>query len=129
MITYDVHFEGGRRLRKNEMLLEVECGGPSERSGRIICILCKLNRTIERVINLNVTLLGSVLYFVFVCSHARCSCCSTYPWATAHIGVESHKKGNSEASAKWKEVKGNPDKINELILKRKADLKEGLDNI
>ena len=28
-----------------------------------------------------------------------------------------------------KEVKEKPAKINELILKRKADLKEGLDNI
>ena len=38
----------------------------------------------------------------------------------------SHKKADSEASAKRKEVKGIPDKINELILKTKADLKEGL---
>ena len=28
-----------------------------------------------------------------------------------------------------KEVKGKPDKINELMLKTKADLKEGPDNI
>ena len=36
----------------------------------------------------------------------------------------SHEKADSEASAKWKEVKGKPDKIDELILKTKADLKE-----
>ena len=35
----------------------------------------------------------------------------------------------SEASAKWKEAKGKPDKINGLILKTKADLKERPDNI
>ena len=34
-----------------------------------------------------------------------------------------------EASAKTKKVNGNPDKINELILKTKADLKERPDNI
>ena len=33
------------------------------------------------------------------------------------------------ASAKWKEVYGKPDKINESILKMKAHLKERLDNI
>ena len=33
------------------------------------------------------------------------------------------------ASAKWKEVNRKPDKINELKLKTKADLKERLDNI
>ena len=33
------------------------------------------------------------------------------------------------ASAKWKEAIGKPDKINELILKTKADLKENSDNI
>ena len=33
------------------------------------------------------------------------------------------------ASAKWKEVYGKPDKINALILKTKADLKERPDNI
>ena len=31
------------------------------------------------------------------------------------------------ALAKWKEVNGKPDKINELILKTKADLNERLD--
>ena len=31
-----------------------------------------------------------------------------------------------DASIKWKEVKGKLDKINELILKTKADLKEKL---
>ena len=36
----------------------------------------------------------------------------------------SHGKADSEASAKWKGVRGKPDKINELILKTKADLKE-----
>ena len=33
------------------------------------------------------------------------------------------------ASAKWKEVNGKPDKINELILKTKANLREGPNNI
>ena len=33
------------------------------------------------------------------------------------------------ASAKWQEVKGKPKKINELILKTKAELKERPDNI
>ena len=33
------------------------------------------------------------------------------------------------ASAKWKEVNGKQDKINELILKTKTDLKERPDNI
>ena len=41
----------------------------------------------------------------------------------------SHKKADSGASAKWKNVKGKPDKINELILRSKGELKEGLDNI
>ena len=36
------------------------------------------------------------------------------------------KSNNSEASAKWKEVKGKWNKINELIIKRKSDLKEGV---
>ena len=36
----------------------------------------------------------------------------------------SHEKADSEASTKLKEVKGKPDKINELLLKRKAYLKE-----
>ena len=35
----------------------------------------------------------------------------------------------SLASAKWKEVNGKRDKVNELILKMKADLKERSDNI
>ena len=33
------------------------------------------------------------------------------------------------ASAKWKEVNGKPDKITELILKTKTDLKERPYNI
>ena len=33
------------------------------------------------------------------------------------------------ASAKWQEVKEKPEKINELILKTKAELKERPDNI
>ena len=48
---------------------------------------------------------------------------------TAHSKVKSHKKADSEASAKWKDVKGKSDKINELTLKTKGDLKEGPDNI
>ena len=39
------------------------------------------------------------------------------------------KKVDSEASAKWKEVKGKPGKINELMLKAKADMKERPDNL
>ena len=35
----------------------------------------------------------------------------------------------AQASTKWKEVKRRPEKINELILKTKADLKDGLDSI
>ena len=46
-----------------------------------------------------------------------------------HTQEYSHEKVDSEASAKWKEVKEKPDKINKLILRSKADLKEGLDNI
>ena len=41
----------------------------------------------------------------------------------------SHKKADSGASAKWKNLKGKPDKINELILRSKGELTEGLDNI
>ena len=33
------------------------------------------------------------------------------------------------ASAKWKKVNGKPDKINELMLETKDDLKERPDNI
>ena len=40
-----------------------------------------------------------------------------------------HGKEDSPASVKWKEVKGKPDKINELILKTTADLKLGPDKI
>ena len=39
-------------------------------------IVCGLNRTTERVVNLNVTWLGFCFCFDFVRSHARCSCCS-----------------------------------------------------
>ena len=48
----------------------------SEASFRYHCIVCGLNRTIERVISLNVTWIG----FVFVRSHARCGCCSIVCW-------------------------------------------------
>ena len=44
---------------------------------------------------------------------------------TAYTIVKIHEKPDSEASAKWREVKGKPDKINELIPKTKAGLKEG----
>ena len=37
--------------------------------------------------------------------------------------------GTRLSSAKWKEINRKPDKINELKLKTKADLKEGPDNI
>ena len=39
------------------------------------------------------------------------------------------RRYNSDTSAKQKEVKGKPEKINGLILKTKTDLKEGPDNI
>ena len=38
-------------------------------------------------------------------------------------------KATKKHIVRLKEVKGKPDKINKLILKRKADLKEGPDNI
>ena len=41
--------------------------------------------------------------------------------------IKPRKKADSEASAKWKEVKGKPDKINKLILKTKANLEDGPD--
>ena len=44
-------------------------------------------------------------------------------------GSAPHYGKPCEALAKWKEVKGKPDKINELILETKADLKEEPDNI
>ena len=53
----------------------------------------------------------------------------SYFWTTAQTRVWSHEKADNEASAKSKEVKGKPDKINELIPKTKADRKEGPDNI
>ena len=48
---------------------------PSERSGRIIRTPRKLNRTMERVVNLNATLLGPVPCSAPACSHAPRSCC------------------------------------------------------
>ena len=38
--------------------------------------------------------------------------------------IRPQKKADREVSTKWKEVNGKPDKVNELILKTKADLKE-----
>ena len=38
-------------------------------------------------------------------------------------------RATSLASAKWKEVHGKPDKINELTLKTKVDQKERTNNI
>ena len=38
-------------------------------------------------------------------------------------------KSRQSSFNKWKEVKGNTGKINVLILKAKADLREGPDNI
>ena len=49
-------------------------------------------------------------------------------WITVHTRVQD-EKAESEASAKWKEVKEELEKINELILKTKGDLKEVPDNI
>ena len=46
-----------------------------------------------------------------------------------HKSIKPQKKADSEASAKRKEVEEKPGKINELILKMKVDLKEGLANI
>ena len=96
---------------------------------------------------------------VFVCSNTRWSCCSVvwwrfqvvqikqvdyktsikkvnsykksswYFWKIAHKTVKCHKKAYHEASTKLKEVEGKPGKINELILKTKANLKEGPGNI
>ena len=43
--------------------------------------------------------------------------------------LKPRRRYNSEASAKWKEVKSSPYKINGLILKSKADLEEGPDDI
>ena len=37
--------------------------------------------------------------------------------------------GATLASAKWKKFNGKPDRINELILKTKVDMKERPDNI
>ena len=67
--TYDVHFKGGAEegvQGKNEMLLDVVGWDVNECSGRPIfiffikdnclnCIVCGLNRTVERVVNLNLT--------------------------------------------------------------------------
>ena len=40
------------------------------------CIVCGLNRTIEHVVNLNMTwLYFFYFWFDFVCSNARCRCC------------------------------------------------------
>ena len=46
-----------------------------------------------------------------------------------HTKVQIHQKADIEALAKWKEDKGRPNKINELILKTKADLKDGHEDI
>ena len=100
-----------------------------------------------------------VFLLFWFCLHARCGCCSIVClrfqvvqikqadwkmstkdvnncktfinifWATTHTRVQNHKKADSDASAKWKEVKGKPAKINELILKTNVDLKEGTGNI
>ena len=40
------------------------------------------------------------------------------------ITIISHEKACSEASAKSKEVKGKPNKINELVLNTKIDLEK-----
>ena len=52
-----------------------------------------------------------------------------YFWTTAHTRVKCHKQVDREASGNWKYVKRKPAKMNELILKTKAKLKEGPDNI
>ena len=54
---------------------------------------------------------------------------SPYFWTSAHTKVLYFEKSDGKASAKLKEVKGKPDKINEMILKTKANLKEGSDKI
>ena len=53
---------------------------------------------------------------------------SRYFWTTAHKSTNP-SKADIEALAKWKEDKGRPNKINELILKTKADLKDGHEDI
>ena len=40
------------------------------------CIVCGLNRTIERVLNMNMRWLYFFCLFDFVHSHAECGCCS-----------------------------------------------------
>ena len=52
-----------------------------------------------------------------------------FPLEQQKIRPPRQLKADSEASAKWEKVKGKPDKINELILKKKADLKNRTDNI
>ena len=44
----------------------------------------------------------------------------------AHKSIKP-EKADSKASAKWKEVKRKPDKINPLVQKMKIDQKEGPD--
>ena len=43
--------------------------------------------------------------------------------------IFKNSSGDEVALAKWKKINGKPDKINELILKTKANLKERPDNI
>ena len=56
----------------------------------------------------------------------------TFRDISGQLHTQEHKttkKTDSEASTKWKEVKGKPEKINYLILKIKADQKEGPNNL
>ena len=49
-----------------------------------------------------------------------------YLGTTAQTRVKNHKKANGDASAKWKEVKGKPNKIIELILKEGPEIRTWL---
>ena len=62
------------------------------------CIVCGLNQTIERVVNLNMTLLiffVCLFLFDFVHLHARCGCCSIVYW---HFHVKQGKQVDCKLS-------------------------------
>ena len=122
------------------------------------CTACGINRTIEREVNLNATcLLLLLIWFRLIictvlllfCSLFKFSSCEkkTAKWVLKMLiiinkrhflifsdnytykSLKPRRRYNSEASAKWKEVKSSPYKVNGLILKSKADPEEGLDDI
>ena len=62
------------------------------------CIVCGLNQTIERVVNLNMTLLiffVCLFLFDFVHLHTRCGCCSIVYW---HFHVKQGKQVDCKLS-------------------------------